>query len=251
MDYHAKARPNMNYLENIPSELNNIIGLYLNYNETLVLWDLFNIKINYQYLLSENFPGFYQMFRIVKTNDVKYQEMSYEKAYDIINLAELVVRRIIHGHNSLRTTNIDEISDIIYENQIDTKVLIISDIITSYNIITIGPNLNLGLNKKYKSYIPNIPGIDMDTYFLGACGNYSISYEHNISGDNLLKYIDLTFDYIENNGLDITDLLEVYLIILDNPKYVDIIKDKLSKIVPTNNTLLLYWYIIEYIENIR
>jgi hypothetical protein len=70
MDYRAKARPNtedphcgsVRYLTNIPSELNNIIALYLNYTETIIIRNIYKIKVNYQYLLSENFPGFYQMF---------------------------------------------------------------------------------------------------------------------------------------------------------------------------------------------
>jgi len=78
----------MDYLSSIPSELLNILGLYLNYNETLVLRSIFPVKFNYQYLLSEKYPGFYQIFNTVKKRDVKYESMAYEEAYEIIDLTE-------------------------------------------------------------------------------------------------------------------------------------------------------------------
>ena len=47
-----------NYLSFVPSELLDIISLYLNYTESVILLKFSGKTINYEYLLREKYPAF-------------------------------------------------------------------------------------------------------------------------------------------------------------------------------------------------
>jgi hypothetical protein len=86
--------------------------------------------------------------------------MSYEDAYEVINLCELALRykleqsKLIDSNTSLKTEDVGTISVIIYSKLIYVQVPLISDIITAYDV-TQNPKVNKGFTEKYKLFIPN------------------------------------------------------------------------------------------------
>jgi ABC-type multidrug transport system permease subunit len=84
---------------------------------------------------------------------------------------------------------------------------------------------------------------------MGASGNYAMAHEA-FKDDNtsFLNYMHglLSMHTRENNIIDTTDLLEIFMIILDKSEYLNVIQDKLSKMIPQD--IILYQYIMEYLK---
>ena len=91
----------------IPLELTHLSCDYLDYTEASIIESIFDININYEYLLNVNFPAF------------------YEKLIRHINI-----------DNNLRSKDVDLFRETIYESDTPEKGLLkIKDILQSYYII--------------------------------------------------------------------------------------------------------------------
>ena len=58
------------YFYLIPKELIQLISYYWNYTESVIIRDIFAIEVNYQYLLSIKYPGFYEIVKTIKSNNI-------------------------------------------------------------------------------------------------------------------------------------------------------------------------------------
>jgi len=61
----------MNYFNLITLELTHVICDYLDYTEASIIESIFDININYEYLLNVNFSAFYEIIKILINEECK------------------------------------------------------------------------------------------------------------------------------------------------------------------------------------
>jgi hypothetical protein len=247
----------MNYLSELPSELITVLSDYLNFTETCIIRELFDVKVDYHLLLSKNYPGWYELIQVVKKHDVKYENMIYEKAYDLINLLEIILRteqinKAVNEHYAKINTNLSnnkpgDISSIIYEFNI-MNIADIENIVVSYNMIT--NTLKQKILYKYNIHFPNLNNLNTD--FIMACDEYYSMSKRN-DYDQIFNIFDdetitvFTFDHK-------LGLIEIFLFILDKPELIGKYKDKIINLkIPRIfgldiESLILYQYILDYLK---
>ena len=249
----------MNYLELLPSELITIISLYLNYNEIKI--NLENFDVDYRYLLSENYPAFYEIIYHLKNNDTVNKNYDYEEGYNLMNLVETLIYNkqfeIEEGKiSNFRTNNIDDFMNIIYTFIID--ILNIRDILASYNRIINQSELSKLF--KYRKYFPNVDEINQN--FVTACNDY-IYYDEVTLQDLIDSYINYANNTHESKNI----LYRIFLNILENEQLIGDYKDKIINLIinkytdlnekvgkrnkDIQNELIIHQYIINYINKIE
>jgi hypothetical protein len=244
----------MSYFNLIPQELNDEVCFYLDYNESLILQDLFNIKINYQRLLSLKFPGFYKMIKELKEKDVKYINFTYEKSYSLINSVSVYLDNLRNEggylkYDKLASDKIEEVKIALFSNNIFLPE--IKDILASHEMTVSSEILGIKYYKyknreyyKYKNYFPDIVGIE--NTFINACDEF-IYYKNNLQ--SLSKKIHINGTYC---------ILLLY--VLDTPEITAEIKKKILEDYNPNRKLkefsletvntgrILWQYILKYLK---
>jgi hypothetical protein len=175
-----------NYFNLIPQELNDEVCLYLDYNDSLILRELFGIKINYQRLLSLKFPGFYKIIKDLKDKDVKYKDFPYEKGYSVINSVNINVNylrkrdKLNLKYDKLTSENIEDVMNTIHENMI--MLVEVIQLLNSYGTIKENYPEDLAGSKyyKYKNYFPDIASVGDN--FTWICDEFAggTYYRHNL-----------------------------------------------------------------------
>ena len=192
----------MNYFQLVPQELINEVCFYLDYNESLIIRELFAVKVNYLPLLAEKYPGFYQIIKDLRTHDVKYESLTFEEAYLQINLLNSYLEYAKSGEDLivLQFTNIkskdpDDIKNILYENDIWIGKL--RDIIASHSIIEqrITKMLKQSEYYKYRNYFPCLP--NMDDEFTYACDEFDYYKTRLDDLTSLIEGANMKFIYTE------------------------------------------------------
>ena len=251
----------MNYLEILPSELINIIALYLNYNE--IKLKLENFSIDYRYLLSENYPAFYKIIYHLKNNDTVNKKYDYEEGYNLMNLVETLIS---HKKSSFydklilntRTNDIDKFISIFYNYNIYFPS--IEEIISSYSMLT--EKSDMSHLFKYRKYFPNIATVNDDFYY--ACRDY-IYYEQTSLQNLISSYSDL----IDNDAHESRKILcRIFLSILENKELIKEYKDKIINLevnkyiyidehrvkkdhIDIQNEQIIHQYIINYLNEFK
>lgn len=242
----------MSYLELIPSELVHIILLYVEYTPSVILKNIYNLDIDYKYLLRLKYRNFYDLIQVIKTNDRKYENYSYERAYQLINLIEDYVSINYNGtHTSnyknrilrlLRYDDINNIIDFIEDNDINVEE--IYDIISAYKLVNIKNN---PLSKNIQEYKQYLPPVKYSDYFLAFAIN---QYTSNIN-----ETIDRIKRIVFNDPRGATiNMIILFLSLLDQPHLISEYKNKIKDMRLTLfngkrfNLLIIYQAIINYIE---
>ena len=253
------------YLELLPPELINVISLYLDYTEISILEQEFGSRINYQLLLTENYPAFSKIIKILKEKDIKWRNYPYDMAYDLITLTEKYIRfeiddmkihpdinremRYWEADIDIRTDDISKF----FASVKDTYLMIgdMSNILSSYSILTDKKEKEL---KKYKLLFPNIK--DGDTILDGAYNEHS---PHNSLDMTIARFNE----YKDDNSIDpLIELYMIFIYVLEHLDTLDQYKDKIIKINPNQpvkerqvgyneqslNIKIVYQHIIEFIR---
>lgn len=232
------------FLTQIPSELLNVICLHLDYTEISIIIKHFSVDVNYQYLLSNKYPAFYEIVNHIRKHSLEYKDYSYARGYDLMSLAEIQLRDEIINikYNNIRADNKKEFINVIYNNQLTIRELM--------DIIGLDELLSDAEYNKYREYFPNIENSNED--FLIA------SYDYSNTGPRIDVYINafnIPINRVQNNRLN--SLYCIFLYVLDNKINVSI-KEKIQNLKFKNNLVsraeyikerIMYLYIINYINN--
>jgi len=255
----------MSYVELLPDDLLTEICYYLNYTQSILVIEIFNysemrtIDINYNYLLKSKYPGFYKLFTLVKSKDIRYRNYGLEKAYELINNLSSYIRvfkSYIKIYNKLIVSdNPEDINILVILKQI--KFVEIEDMVCSYNIIirntsNLIPDKYFSKLYKYKVYFPNIP--NSNKYFKKACIEHmSIQVNFNTQIYDLSSISRSSVEY-EDKLYSL--LYSIFLEILIEPSIIKNLRlgiDTLMTIIYRGNYKpyysILYSCITEYIEN--
>lgn len=246
--YLLKKKIMSNYFEFIPPELLNVILLNLNYTESSLLDEMYNLKLDYKILLIDKYPGYYQIVKTVKEKDFKYRNYNYENAYDEIIQFEIYLKEVnnIDLRNYLQDITEETINKFIQLcfSGLTRVPIKIEGILTDYSIITEPSSRTINFYK-YKRMFPNIH--NLENYLNSAIDEYSEELD-TVSNIYLEEYS------VYNKAVQ---LVIIYLAILEKPELIDRYKDYILNLrVMTNDNLLidddhfvLYSYIKNYIKN--
>src|SRR6266496_3070828 len=155
------------YFSFLPSELINVIGTYLDYNECLIISKNLEISLDYNYLLSNNYPIFYMIIKELKEKDVKYRNYPYEKGYSLCNLIDRYYE-FYEDYEAIKIFHSNNYDKFIGRGMFNIEIREFNDIIESYKIMHQENDLY-----KYKEYFPDI--INGDDSFESACFEYKYS----------------------------------------------------------------------------
>ena len=244
-----------NYLDLLPQELINTISSYLDYTEISILEQEFGSRINYQLLLTENYPALSKILKLLKEKDIKWKDYPYSKAYDSITLMDKYLRfrmkrGILHNENiNTRTNSIPDFIDLI--SSFHTIISDINNMVSSYYILVEEIKKDL---IKYKILFPNIKNGDV------IINEAYEDYWNFNSLDNMIE----SFNYFirENDIYSIILLYIIFIYILEHLDTLDEYKDKIIKIDVTQKSSkkivyyddqffsaeIVYQHIIEFIR---
>src|SRR6266496_444317 len=85
---------NYNFLNLLPDELINQIFVFLPQKQVSVISDVFGYKIDYQYLLSEVYPAFNEMIKILREKHERFKVFDYKLAYDQMVMLNVLLARL-------------------------------------------------------------------------------------------------------------------------------------------------------------
>ena len=196
----------MNYLQSLPDELINIIGLYIDYTATNILTNSLNIKINYKYLqlnininykylLRYQYPAFFKIIGVLALNDSKWVDYPWSMFYNDINIT---IKIILYKMKSdtmwkveyLYSNNIKEFVSLYIKNNIKFNI------VDAYFILYRDYDPSGTKYYKYRSNFPN-----MEHIFISSIDNFDINIR--------------LFDYIEDytECTDFTDSSDALIIL--------------------------------------
>ena len=91
----------MSYLNYLYQDLIDVISTYLDYTSLSILESEYKFQINYEVLLRNRYPAFYEMLKIVKENDTKYKNYPYDQAYNLMkDIEEFLIIMLDQLHKS-------------------------------------------------------------------------------------------------------------------------------------------------------
>ena len=242
----------MSYFDCIPDDLLNLISLYISHNELIELENTFNLKINYQYLLSHKYPAFFNIINTLRNNDERYSNYSFKQGYELINLIEMLIEHKQYEPRfskiNLSTSNVDEFHRLIIDEALDIGNII--DLLSAYTLIS--DRSEKSKLYKYRKYFPNIESSDQ--IFLSTIDDY-------------MRYNNVTMDKLINsyNGKSLCDyqitLYRIFLHILMNKSLIKdygikiinlkILQNELAPNKHYYNQLITHQYIINYINKFK
>ena len=239
----------MSYFDCIPDELLSIISLYLSYDEIIELENIFNLKINYQYLLFNKYPAFFNIINVLRNNDERYSNYSFKHAYNLINLVVVSKTHKQSPSNKvgLTTSNVDEFYRLITDEALDIGNII--DLLSAYTLIT--DRSERSKLYEYRKYFPNIGS--SDRLFLWTVDDY-ISHKkvtmdkliNSYNNESLCDYL-ITLYRIFLHILNDKSLIKDYGIKIINLK---ILQNELAPNKHYYNQLITHQYIINYINKL-
>ena len=89
MSRSEEIRKDHFYFDYIPQDLINVIAEYLDYNKLIILEQFYAIKIDYQKLVKEKYPGFHKMLVFLKKSNANYSDYSWKRGYDLISRMDI------------------------------------------------------------------------------------------------------------------------------------------------------------------
>jgi len=240
----------MNYLQSLPDELINIIGLYIDYTATNILTNSLNIKINYKYLLRYQYPAFFKIIGLLALNDSKWVDYPWSMFYDDINMT---IKIILYKMKSdtmwkveyLYSNNIKEFVSLYIKNNIKF------DILDAYFILYRDYDPSGTKYYKYRSNFPNIP--NMEHIFISSIDNFDINIR---LFDYIEDYTECTDFTDSSDALIILYFIYLYFLIRENIETRDIENIRGFKLLSKDNgefdhnEMILYQYIMERVDSL-
>jgi hypothetical protein len=240
----------MHLFESVPQDLVSILGIYLDKNYLNILIKLFNLKFEYEVILSARYPVFFNVIYFLKIKYVKYHDYSYARAYELVNDTEKIIDfKVKYG------TVKKDIGNWSSSNR-NYKPMVKISYVNYYNFIEmIGVVLpNTEIDKIIKDFI-RIRSNNRYSMILNALEIFPYD-EHTFKIEAALQ------DFIQEN-LDLSQILKfnpadmaIYLsfYVIENKEFVaarihlieDYAKDKF---IPDYKSLILFESIIEYLKH--
>jgi len=206
------------YLSSLPTELHQIIFLYLNHIDIIKLRSLYKIKVNFQYLVSVKYPGFYEIFKTVKEKAPDYYDFSYEKGHNLIYkfICCYIENKDRPFVRNLSFSNIDDISEILYDLPNTSEL---SDILVAYELINPLDYLKSRTNRfyKYRIELPDIIGINGILQY-----SFDELWEES-EPEMILTLVTQLNSESFNTDKRKLNLVSLYLMLLENPEYCEVV----------------------------
>lgn len=224
------------YITTIPQELLQEMCLYLDHTSIIKLRKISNSNINFQYLTSVKFPGFYKIFKTVREESDDYRGFPYEKGHDLVYQLDKFLKQGLNesgrliSHIDISFINIysndaNYLRDLLQENYAQNEL---RDISLSYRLSQQDSTLPQARLYKYRIEFPNV--YQINSIFINSCDDYHYSTRNLTTIEEFKNVLESMFAPLwEKNHYYYSSMVNLsshFLMFLDHTETMEIFRDK-------------------------